>query len=90
MTPTPPATPAEAPAPPAGEAASPAAATTGAPNGVRPTGQVLTMLVSDIVDYNWRVATGDGATWRDAVGNGLAIAISPPTLKLFNGLREFC
>jgi dGTPase len=41
------------------------------------------------VDYNWRVATGDGATWRDAVGNGAAIAISPPTLELFNGLREF-
>ena len=28
-------------------------------------------------------------SWRDAVGNGMAIAISPPTLKLFNGLREF-
>jgi dGTPase len=47
------------------------------------------VLVSDIVDYNWRVATGDGATWRDAAGNGVAIAISPPTLKLFNGLREY-
>ena len=53
------------------------------------TGQRIEALVSDIVDYNWRVATGDGATWRDAVGNGMAIAISPPTLKLFNGLREF-
>jgi dGTPase len=53
------------------------------------TGQRIEVLVSDIVDYNWRVATGDGATWRDAVGNGVAIAISPPTLKLFNGLREY-
>jgi dGTPase len=53
------------------------------------TGQRIEALVSDIVDYNWRVATGDGATWRDAVGNGIAIAISPPTLELFNGLREF-
>jgi dGTPase len=53
------------------------------------TGQRIEALVSDIVDYNWRVATGDGATWRDAVGNGVAIAISPPTLQMFNGLREF-
>ena len=53
------------------------------------TGERIEALVSDIVDYNWRVATGDGATWRDAVGNGIAIGISPPTLQLFNGLREF-
>jgi dGTPase len=53
------------------------------------TGQRIETLVSDIVHYNWRVATGDGATWQDAVGNGVAIAISPPTLRLFNGLREF-
>jgi dGTPase len=53
------------------------------------TGDRIEALVSDIVDYNWRIATGDGATWKDAVGNGMAIGISPPTLELFNGLREF-
>jgi dGTPase len=53
------------------------------------TGQRIEALVSDIVDYNWRVATGDGETWREAVGNGMAIGISPKTLELFNGLREY-
>ena len=53
------------------------------------TGQRIEVLVSDIVDYNWRIATGDGATWQDAVGNGIAIGMSPRTLELMNGLREF-
>ena len=53
------------------------------------TGERIEALVSDCVDYNWRVAEGRGATWRDAVGNGRAIGLSPPTLELMNGLREF-
>jgi dGTPase len=53
------------------------------------TGDRIEALVSDIVDYNWRVAIDQGETWRDAVGNGVAIGLSPRTLELMNGLREF-
>ena len=53
------------------------------------TGERLEALVSDIVDYNWRVAADQGATWREAVGNGVALGLSPRTLELMNGLREF-
>ncbi len=53
------------------------------------TGDRIAVLVSDVVDYNWRVATDTGASWRDAVGSGKAIGLSPPTLELMNGLREF-
>jgi dGTPase len=53
------------------------------------TGERIEALVSDVVDFNWRVALGEGATWREAVGNGFAIGLSPETLRLMNGLREF-
>jgi dGTPase len=53
------------------------------------TGDRIEILVSDVVDYNWRVSSGDGATWRDAVGNGEAMGLSPKTLEMMNGLREF-
>jgi dGTPase len=53
------------------------------------TGERIAVLVSDIVDYNWRIATDQGETWRDAVGNGTALGLSPPILEMMNGLREF-
>src|SRR5919199_5195848 len=45
-------------------------------------GSRITAFVTDVVDYNWRVATGEGATWKDAVGNGVAIGMSPPVLAV--------
>ena len=53
------------------------------------TGERIEALVSDIVDFNWRIATDDGTTWQDAVGDGKAIGLSPGTLELKNGLRDF-
>ncbi len=53
------------------------------------TGDRIEALVSDIVDHNWRVAADQGESWRDAVGNGEALGLSPATLELLNGLREF-
>jgi len=53
------------------------------------TGERIETLVSDIVDYNWRVALGQGESWRAAVGNGQVLGLSPSTLELMNGLREF-
>src|SRR5260221_526911 len=41
-------------------------------------GSRITAFVTDVVDFNWRVATGEGNTWREAVGNGIAIGIGPP------------
>jgi dGTPase len=52
-------------------------------------GSRITAFVTDVVDYNWRVAVDEGATWRDAVGNGRAIGMSPPVLALVDELREF-
>jgi dGTPase len=53
------------------------------------TSQRIAAMVTDVVDFNWRVALGQGASWRDAVGNGQAIGFSPGCLELVNGLREF-
>jgi dGTPase len=52
-------------------------------------GSRITAFVTDVVDYNWRVATNTGQTWRDAVGNGQAVGMSPPVLELVDHLREF-
>ena len=52
-------------------------------------GSRITAFVTDVVDYNWRVATGEGDTWRQAVGNGVAIGMSPPVLAVVDELREF-
>lgn len=49
----------------------------------------ITAFVTDVVDYNWKVALGEGATWVEATGNGTAIGMSPPVLALVNELREF-
>jgi dGTPase len=45
--------------------------------------------VTDVVDFNWRVATGEASSWQQAVGNGLAIGMSPPVLDVVDELREF-
>jgi dGTPase len=55
----------------------------------RTSGSRITAFVTDVVDYNWRVATGEGATWRDAVGNGIAIGMSREVLAVVDELREF-
>jgi dGTPase len=52
-------------------------------------GSRITAFVTDVVDFNWRVATGEGQTWRDAVGNGIAIGMSPPVLEVVDELREY-
>jgi dGTPase len=52
-------------------------------------GSRITAFVTDVVDFNWRVATGEGETWRDAVGNGVAIGMSAPVLEVLDELREF-
>ncbi len=52
-------------------------------------GSRIAAFVTDVVDFNWRVATNEGATWRDAVGNGVAIGLSPPVLAVVDELREF-
>src|SRR5919198_1887113 len=43
-------------------------------------GSRITAFVTDVVDYNWRVATGDARTWQEAVGNGIAVGMSPEVL----------
>src|SRR5437016_4911213 len=45
-------------------------------------GSRITAFVTDVVDYNWRVALGEGVSWRDAVGNGVAIGMSPEVLAV--------
>ena len=52
-------------------------------------GSRITAFVTDVVDYNWRIATDSGANWQDAVGNGLAVGMSPPVLAVLDELREF-
>ena len=45
-------------------------------------GSRITAFVTDVVDFNWRVATGEGSTWHDAVGNGVAVGMSPAVLEV--------
>jgi dGTPase len=52
-------------------------------------GSRITAFVTDVVDFNWRVALGESETWREAVGNGVAIGMSPPVLAVVDELREF-
>jgi dGTPase len=52
-------------------------------------GARITAFVTDVIDYNWRIAEDVGTTWREAVGNGDAIGLSPPVLSLVDELREF-
>jgi dGTPase len=52
-------------------------------------GSRITAFVTDVVDFNWRIATGEGSTWHDAVGNGIAIGMSPEVLEVVDELREF-
>ena len=52
-------------------------------------GSRITAFVTDVVDYNWRVSTGEGASWQDAVGNGIAVGMSPEVLRVVDELREF-
>jgi dGTPase len=52
-------------------------------------GTRITAFVTDVIDYNWRIAEDVGATWREAVGNGVAIGLSPPVLALVDELRDF-
>jgi dGTPase len=52
-------------------------------------GSRITAFVTDVVDFNWRVATGDAHTWQEAVGNGVAIGMSAPVLEVVDELREF-
>jgi dGTPase len=55
----------------------------------RTSGSRITAFVTDVVDFNWRIATGEGARWQDAVGNGIAVGMSPPVLGVVDELREF-
>jgi dGTPase len=52
-------------------------------------GSRITAFVTDVVDFNWRVALGEGQTWREAVGNGVAVGMSPEVLDVVDELREF-
>jgi dGTPase len=52
-------------------------------------GSRITAFVTDVVDFNWRVALGEGKTWQEATGNGVAIGMSPPVLEVVDELREF-
>src|SRR5262249_10202936 len=49
-------------------------------------GSRVTAFVTDVVDYNWHVASGDASTWQDAVGNGVAIGLSPEVLATVDEL----
>ena len=51
--------------------------------------EMLNAFILDVVDYNWGVAEGRGLDWREAVGNGQFISLSPRVLELVNELREF-
>jgi dGTPase len=53
------------------------------------TSERINSFVSDLVDYNWRVAQGSAESWQKAVGNGQFLTLAPHSLQLFNGLREF-
>lgn len=55
----------------------------------RTTSERINTFVWDLIDYNWRVAEGTAESWQKAVGNGQFLTLSPRTLELFNGLREF-
>jgi dGTPase len=55
----------------------------------RTSGSRITAFVTDVVDFNWRLASGEGASWRDAVGNGVAVGMSPEVLAVVDELREF-
>ncbi|MBV9355764.1 MAG: deoxyguanosinetriphosphate triphosphohydrolase, partial [Chloroflexi bacterium] len=52
-------------------------------------GSRITAFVTDVIDYNWRIAEDASATWREAVGNGVAIGLSPPVLSRVDELRDF-
>jgi dGTPase len=52
-------------------------------------GSRITAFVTDVVDFNWSVAIGEGGTWHDAVGNGIAVGMSPEVLEVVDKLREF-
>ncbi|MBI2756237.1 MAG: deoxyguanosinetriphosphate triphosphohydrolase [Chloroflexi bacterium] len=52
-------------------------------------GSRITAFVTDVVDYNWRVATNEGSTWQEAIGNGTAVGMSPAVLAVVDELREF-
>src|ERR671937_1544477 len=43
-------------------------------------GSRITAFVTDVIDYNWRVAESEGKTWREAVGNGVAGGMRPEGL----------
>jgi dGTPase len=55
----------------------------------RTSGSRITAFVTDVVDFNWRIATGEGDTWHAAVGNGVAVGMSPAVLEIVDELREF-
>ncbi len=52
-------------------------------------GSRITAWVTDVVDFNWGVAANQGETWQEAVGNGVAIGMSPEVLAVVDELREF-
>lgn len=52
-------------------------------------GSRITAFVTDVVDYNWNVALSQGQTWREAVGNGSSVSMSPEVLEVVDDLREF-
>jgi dGTPase len=52
-------------------------------------GSRVAAFVTDVVDFNWRVATNQGNTWQEAVGDGVAVGMTPPVLRLVDELREF-
>jgi dGTPase len=52
-------------------------------------GSRITAFVTDVVDFNWRVALGEGQSWHTAVGNGVAVGMSPQVLCVVDELREF-
>lgn len=56
--------------------------------GVR-VSEMINAFVLDVVDYNWGVAEGRPGGVREALGNGAFLTLSPGTLELFDGLREF-
>jgi dGTPase len=52
-------------------------------------GSRITAFVTDVVDFNWRVATGEANSRVEALGNGVAVGMSPPVLEVVDELREF-
>src|ERR1043166_579114 len=55
----------------------------------RTSGSRITAFVTDVVDFNWRVATGRANSRQEALGNGVAIGMSGPVLEVVDELREF-